>query len=60
MGAQLITVSTDTKFSHLAWHTVEKELASATFPMGSDGTGELARTFGVYIEEAGLALAEPS
>jgi len=56
MGAELITVSCDTKFAHLAWHTVEKELASASFQMGSDPTGALARTFGVYLEEAGLTL----
>jgi len=51
-----VTVSCDTKFAHLAWHTVEKELADAKFQMGSDPTGALARTFGVYLDEAGLAL----
>ncbi len=24
MGVEIVTVSCDTKFSHLAWHTVEK------------------------------------
>ena len=56
MGAQLITVSCDTKFSHLAWTTVEKELADVKFQMGSDPTGSLAKTFGVYLEEAGIPL----
>lgn len=56
MGAELITVSCDTKFVHLAWHTVEKELAKAKFQMGSDPTGKLARMFGVYLEDAGVAL----
>ena len=56
MGAELITVSCDTHFTHLAWHTVEKELRDVKFKMGSDKTGELARSFGVYIEDAGLAL----
>ncbi len=56
MGAQLVTVSCDTKFSHLAWHTVEKELKDVKFQMGSDPTGALARTFGVYIDDAGLPL----
>ena len=56
MGAQLITVSCDTHFSHLAWHTVEKELKDVQFTMASDKTGELARTFGIYLEEAGLSL----
>lgn len=56
MGAQLVTVSCDTKFAHLAWHTVEKELAGVKFQMGADPTGRLARTFGVYLDDAGVAL----
>ena len=51
-----MTVSCDTKFVHLAWHTVEKELAPVKYAMGSDPTGRLARAFGVYLEDAGLAL----
>ena len=56
MGVEVVTVSCDTKFVHLAWHTVEKSLADVSFQMASDTTGSLARTFGVYFEEAGVAL----
>ena len=56
MGAELITVSCDTHFTHLAWHTVEKELKDVKFKMGSDKTGELARQFGIYLDGDGLAL----
>jgi NADH-dependent peroxiredoxin subunit C len=56
MGAEVITVSTDTKFVHLAWHQNEKMLDKATYPMGSDPTGKLSRQFGVYDESTGLAL----
>lgn len=56
MGAEVITVSTDTKFVHLAWQREEKELANVKFPMGSDAGGKLARTFGVYDDATGLAL----
>jgi len=56
MGCDIVTVSCDTKFVHLAWHTVEKELAPVTYQMGSDATGNLARMFGVYLEDAGLSL----
>ncbi len=56
MGARLITVSCDTHFTHLAWHTVEKQLKDVKFTMASDKTGELARTLGIYLEDAGLAL----
>ena len=56
MGADIVTVSTDTKFVHLAWQQNEKELASVKYPMGSDVKGDLARRFGVYDDSTGLAL----
>lgn len=56
MGAELITVSTDTKFVHLAWQRDEKELDKVRYPMGADPTGKLSRMFGVYDEQTGLDL----
>ena len=56
MGAELITVSTDTEFVHLAWKRDEKELADVKYVMGADPTGKLSRLFGVYDEGSGLAL----
>lgn len=56
MGAEVITVSTDTKFVHLAWQRDEKDLANVKFPMGSDAGGKLARMFGVYDEATNLSL----
>ena len=56
MGAELITVSTDTEFVHLAWKRDEKELADVKYAMGADPTGKLSRLFGVYDESSGLAL----
>ena len=56
MGAEIITVSCDTTFVHLAWQRDEKDLAKVKYPMGSDPTGNLAKAFGVYDEEKGLAL----
>ncbi|MEO5358495.1 MAG: peroxiredoxin [Nitrospirae bacterium YQR-1] len=55
-GAEVITVSTDTKFVHLAWHRDEKSLAKVKYPMASDPTGNVSRLFGVYNEENGLDL----
>lgn len=52
----MITVSTDTKYVHLAWQQSEKELANVKYPMGSDPTGNLSRVFGVYDENTGLDL----
>ncbi len=56
MGCDIVTVSTDTKFVHLAWQKSEKELARVKYLMGADPTGRLARMFGVYDESTGLAL----
>jgi len=56
MGAEVVTVSCDTKFVHVAWHSVEKALADVRYQMGADPTGRLARRFGVYLEEDGVAL----
>ncbi len=49
-------MSSDTKFVHLAWQKEEKLLENVTYPMGADPAGRLSRLFGVYDEEAGLAL----
>jgi len=56
LGAEVVTVSCDTQFTHLAWQREEKQLASVKYPMGADPTGSLSKMFGVYLEEAGLPL----
>ena len=56
MGAEVITISTDTEFVHLAWQEHEKALKDVKYPMGADPTGNLSRLFGVYDEDTGLAL----
>ncbi len=56
MGCDIVTVSTDTKFVHLAWRKSEGELANVRYPMGSDPTGKVSRMFGVYDEATGLDL----
>jgi len=56
MGCDIITISADTKFVHLAWRKSEKELAAVRYPMAADPTGRLARMFGVHDENSGLSL----
>ena len=56
MGCDIVTVSTDTQFSHLAWQRSEKELANVKYQMGADPTGKVSRLFGVYDERTGLDL----
>jgi len=56
MGCDIITISTDTQFVHLAWRNSEKELGKVKYPMAADPTGQVSRLFGVYDEATGLAL----
>ena len=56
MGAELISVSTDTHFVHYAWAASEKMLANIRYPMAADPTHNLSKLFGVYDAGSGLAL----
>lgn len=56
LGVEVYSVSTDTHFTHKAWHDTSDTIARIEYPMLADPTGALARAFGVYIEEEGLAL----
>jgi NADH-dependent peroxiredoxin subunit C len=56
LGAEVISVSTDTKFCHLAWKDAEKLMAKVKYPMGADPTGVVSKLFGVYDCSTGLAL----
>jgi peroxiredoxin (alkyl hydroperoxide reductase subunit C) len=56
LGAELISVSTDTVFTHLAWHDSSPAIKKVNYPMAADPTGKLCKEFGTYIEEEGLSL----
>lgn len=56
IGVEVISVSTDTNYSHLAWRDSEKLLEKVNFPMGADTTGKVSMLFGVYDCCSGLAL----
>lgn len=49
-------VSTDTHFSHKAWHDTSDAIRKVQYPLVGDPTATLARNFDVLIEEEGLAL----
>eukprot|EP01093_Parvamoeba_rugata_P008271 TRINITY_DN23661_c0_g1_i1.p1 TRINITY_DN23661_c0_g1~~TRINITY_DN23661_c0_g1_i1.p1 ORF type:complete len:194 (-),score=34.13 TRINITY_DN23661_c0_g1_i1:133-714(-) len=56
MGVEVYSVSTDTHFTHKAWHDTSDTIGKITYPMIGDPTGRITRNFGVMIEEEGLAL----
>ena len=55
MGVEVYSVSTDTHFTHKAWHDSSEEIKKIEYPMVGDPTWTLAKNFEVLIEEDGLA-----
>lgn len=56
LGIEIYAVSTDTHFTHKAWHDASDTIKKIQYPMIGDPTGEITRNFGVMIEAEGLAL----
>jgi alkyl hydroperoxide reductase subunit AhpC len=57
MGVEVLSVSTDSRFSHKVWQ--EEELSKMVeggvpYPMLSDQGGRIGAVYGVYDEEAGV------
>ena len=58
-GAEVIAVSVDSQFTHLAWKNTEVNkggIGQVQFPMVADLTKQIARDYDVLIEGAGVAL----
>ena len=55
LGVEIYAVSTDTHFTHKAWHDSSATIGKINYPMIGDPTGVITRNFGVMIEAAGLA-----
>ncbi|BFM18981.1 alkyl hydroperoxide reductase subunit C [Gilvimarinus japonicus] len=55
LGVEVYSVSTDTHFTHKAWHDSSEAIGTIQYPMLGDPTGTLTRNFGVMIEEEGIA-----
>lgn len=56
LGAEVISVSTDTAFVHKAWHDNSETIKKIKFPMLADPTGKICRDYETYIEKEGLSL----
>lgn len=53
-GAEVLSVSTDSVYSHKAW--IEHGLGKVSFPMVADTNHRISRLFGVLVEDKGVAL----
>lgn len=50
LNAEIVSVSTDTVFTHKAWHDTSAGIKEIKYPMAADPSGKLAYAFGVLIE----------
>lgn len=58
-GAEVIGVSVDSEFTHLAWKNTPVEkggIGNIQYPLVSDLGGKISKAYGVYAEEDSLAL----
>lgn len=55
MGVEVYAISTDTHFTHKAWHDASDTIRKIAYPMVGDPAGKLSRNFEVMVEETGLA-----
>ena len=55
LGVEVYSVSTDTHFTHKAWHDTSDAIGKITYIMIGDPSHTLSRHFEVLIEEKGLA-----
>ncbi len=55
IGVEIYSVSTDTHFTHKAWHETSDTIRKIRFPMLGDPAGVITRNFDVMREGQGLA-----
>ncbi len=55
LGVEIYSVSTDTHFSHKAWHDTSPAIGKIKYTMIGDPTGQITRNFEVMREDQGLA-----
>ncbi len=55
LGVEIYSVSTDTHFTHKAWHDSSEEIKKIQYVMVGDANWTLAKNFDVLIEADGLA-----
>lgn len=55
LDVEIYSVSTDTHFSHKAWHDTSEAIGKIRFPMIGDPSGVVTNNFGVMREGQGLA-----
>jgi peroxiredoxin (alkyl hydroperoxide reductase subunit C) len=55
MGVEVYAVSTDTHFTHKAWHDSSETIGKIQYAMIGDPTMQISRNFEILREDQGLA-----
>jgi len=56
LNTEILSVSTDTKYVHKAWHDHSKAISKVEYPMAADPNGKLTKYLDIYLEDKGEAL----
>lgn len=56
LGAEVISISTDTAFVHKAWHDKSETIKKIKFPMLADPSRRVCKAYWTLIENEGLSL----
>lgn len=56
IDTEVLSISTDTAFTHKAWHDSSETIKKIKYPMLADPTRKVTKAYNVYIPEEGLAL----
>ena len=51
LNAEIVSVSTDTVFTHKAWHNTSSAIAEITYPMAADPSGKPPTPLGCLLRE---------
>lgn len=58
LGADVVALSTDSLFTHMAWRDSVETIRDLPFAMGADPSGKIASAFGVLVEGGDLPFTE--
>ncbi len=58
-GAEIVSMSTDTVYTHKAWRDASEGIKKIAYPMAADPSGKIASAFGVLVEGEDEAMLTP-
>ncbi|HDP74006.1 MAG TPA: peroxiredoxin [Candidatus Woesearchaeota archaeon] len=56
LGAEVLSISTDSVYVHKAWQDSSPTIKKIPFPMLADPTGDICKAFGTYVKGEGISL----